>query len=121
MTQFHKPLTILLTGAGILHLLPPTGKIYDTLVPAELPGSQRSWTIASGAAELATAYLLSQPHTRRTGATTAAILFIAVFPGNIKMTYDWRLKPAWMQVISYGRLPLQLPLIWAAWKTRQES
>lgn len=109
----------LLAGAGTLHLIPRTAKNFDALVPQELPGSQRAWTIGSGVLELTTAALLAMPNTRATGAAAAAALFIGVFPGNVKMAWDWRTKSAPMQVISYGRLPLQVPLVWAALKVRE--
>lgn len=111
----------LLAGAGALHLNPSTAKGFDRLVPKELPGSQRAWTVGSGIAELGTAGLLAVPKTRRLGGTAAAALFVAVFPGNVKMAWDWRKKPASKQVISIGRLPLQIPLVWAALKVRESA
>jgi uncharacterized membrane protein len=121
MAQFHTPLAALLAGAGVLHLVPATARYFDTLIPDELPGTARTWTVGSGIAELATAGLLSRRRTRRLGGTVAAALFVAVFPGNLKMAYDWRHSAAWMQLIAYGRLPLQLPLVWAGWQVRQQN
>ena len=44
----------------------------------------------------------------------AAALFVGVFPGNIKMAVDWSDRSLVEQLIAYGRLPLQIPLIlWA--------
>ena len=57
-------------------------KPYDTIVPAELPGSQRFYTYASGVAELATGALLLTPRTRRLGALSAVAVFVGVFPGQ---------------------------------------
>ena len=73
----------LLLGSGVLHFVIP--KPYDTIVPAELPGSQRFYTYASGVAELASGALLLSPHTRKFGALSAVALFLAVFPANVNM------------------------------------
>ena len=94
---------------GILHLVKP--EPFDDLIPESLPGHARAWTIGSGVAELGVAGLLALPATRRVGARAASALYVAVFPGNVKMAWDWRDKPALAQLVSVGRLPLQLPLI----------
>ncbi|WP_329171171.1 hypothetical protein OG754_06275 [Streptomyces decoyicus] len=102
----------LLAGMGTLHFLAP--KPFDALVPRQLPGSPRTWTYASGIAELAVAAAVALPRTRRAGALAAAGLFAAVFPANIKMAHDWRHRPAPLKALAYARLPGQLPLIgWA--------
>ena len=54
-----KSLVPLLGGAGALHFLKP--EPFDGIVPPQLPGTQRTYTYVSGAAELATAALLAQP------------------------------------------------------------
>jgi uncharacterized membrane protein len=52
--------------------------------------------------------------TRAAGATAAAALFVAVFPGNIEMAVEWSDRSVLEQVLAYGRLPLQIPLaLWA--------
>ena len=76
----------MLTTVGILHR---RSKPFDTIVPAELPGSARFYTHASGVAELGTAALLAVPQTRRLGATVAMTLFLAVFPANVNMVRLW--------------------------------
>ncbi|MFH8346444.1 hypothetical protein [Streptomyces sp. NPDC018045] len=92
-------------GMGALHFLAPGP--FDAIVPRALPGTARTWTYVSGAAELAAVAL---PRTRRAGALAAAGLFAAVFPANIKMVRDWRHRPAPLKAVAYGRLPLQLPM-----------
>lgn len=104
----------LFTGAGILHFVKP--EPFDSLVPQKLPGSARAWTLGSGVAELGTAALLASPKTRAIGGLATAALMAAVWPGNMNMTYQWRNRPWYWQLISYGRLPLQLPLIMAGLK-----
>ena len=51
-------------------------------MPAELPGSQRFYTYASGVAELASGALLLSPRTRKLGALSAVAVFVGVFPGQ---------------------------------------
>ena len=109
----------LLGLAGATHFLVPG--FYDAIVPRILPGPERAWTLGSGAAELACAAAVAWPRTRRIGAATAAVLFVAVFPANIQMALDWRTRPAFDQVIAYGRLPLQLPLVLWALAVRRAS
>lgn len=101
--------------AGLMHFVQPG--FFDALVPKALPGSARSWTYASGVAELAVAAALANPGTRRTGAIAAAGLFVAVFPANIQAALDARTTAE--KVITWGRLPLQLPLIGWALKVRR--
>ena len=105
-------LASLLTAAGITHFARP--KPYDAIVPGWVPGPARIWTYASGTAELAVAAAVSQPRSRRAGGLAAAALFAAVFPANVQMAADWRRRGVVHQAIAYGRLPLQVPLIWWA-------
>jgi uncharacterized membrane protein len=102
----------LLATTGTLHFLVPGP--FDSIVPRSLPGSRRTWTYLSGAAELAVAAAIAHPRTRTAGALAAAALFVGVFPANCKMAYDWRKASPVKRAIAYGRLPLQVPLVlWA--------
>jgi len=105
-------LASLLAAAGITHFARP--RPYDAIVPRWLPGSPRGWTYVSGAAELALAAAIARPRTRRGGSLAAAVLFAAVFPANVQMAVDWRHRPMPQRAVAYGRLPLQVPLIWWA-------
>ena len=101
-------LAAFLGGAGVLHFLAP--QFYDRLIPPFL-GPPRPWIYASGVAELAVAAAVAVPRTRRTGATAAAALLVAVFPANVYMALDPGDVPRWLAV---ARLPLQVPLVlWA--------
>ncbi|RAO18481.1 hypothetical protein [Micromonospora noduli] len=102
----------LLAAAGVTHLLRPG--VYDPIVPGALPGPARFWTYASGVAELAVAAAVAHPTTRRAGGRAAAALFVAVLPANVKMAMDWRHRRPAKRAIAYGRVPLQVPLIWWA-------
>ncbi|MFB9833820.1 DoxX family protein, partial [Actinoallomurus acaciae] len=59
-------LAALLAGSGVTHFLRP--RPYDAIIPSRLPGSPRTWTYASGVAELACAAAIAVPRTRRAGA-----------------------------------------------------
>ena len=109
----------LLLGMGTLHFVAP--KPFDSIIPAELPGSARFYTQASGVAELGTAALLAVPRTRRFGATAAMALFLAVFPANVNMVRLWWDKPWPMRLGAIARLPMQIPMIVAADKVRRAS
>jgi uncharacterized membrane protein len=102
----------LLATAGVAHFAAP--RPFDSIVPRALPGRPRTWTYASGAAELALAAGLAVPRTRKAAALAAAAFFVGVFPANVKMAVDWRHRPAAQRAVAYGRLPLQVPLVlWA--------
>lgn len=108
-----------LTGMGTLHLVKP--EPFDHLIPEQLPGTARQWSIGSGFAELGTAALLLIPATRKAGGVAAAALFVGVWPGNFKMAWDWRHVSAAKQAISLGRLPLQIPMIMSAVKIAKNA
>ncbi|MFF7177324.1 hypothetical protein [Streptomyces sp. NPDC008121] len=102
----------LLASAGVAHFAAP--KRFDATVPRALPGSPRTWTLASGVAELALAAGLAVPATRQVSARATAVFFAGVFPANVKMAYDYRNRSPRAKALAYGRLPLQVPLIlWA--------
>jgi len=111
-----------LIGMGALHFAAP--KPFDSIVPAELPGSQRFYTLASGVAEVAVGGLLVAPKTRRVGALAAIALFVGVFPANVNMVRLWFKEPAKplpMRVAAIARLPLQVPMIIQALRVYRES
>nr|WP_223190339.1 hypothetical protein [Streptomyces sp. TRM68416] len=102
----------LLATAGVAHFAAP--RQFDAIVPRSLPGTPRTWTYVSGAAELALAAGIALPRTRKTAARAAAAFFVGVFPANVKMAVDYRHRPAPARAAALGRLPLQVPLVlWA--------
>jgi len=109
----------MLIGMGALHFIAP--KPFDTIVPAELPGSARLYTHASGVAEVATGALLLAPRTRRLGALAAVALYLAVFPANLNMVRLWKNKPLPMRIGAIARLPLQIPMILQALKVYRNA
>jgi uncharacterized membrane protein len=110
----------LLATAGVTHFVAP--KPYDATIPRILPGSPRTWTYVSGAAELALAAGIALPRTRRVAAQATAAFFVGVFPANVQMAADWRDRPTAFKAAAFGRLPLQLPLVlWARGIARGQS
>jgi uncharacterized membrane protein len=112
-------LAALLGAAGVTHFAKP--RPYDSIVPRALPGKPRTWTYASGVAELAVAAAVAVPKTRKLGGLLAAGLFAAVFPANVKMAVDYRDKGPRAKAIAWGRLPLQVPLIIWALRVRRSA
>jgi len=110
--RLAKILALFFGFAGIMHFVNPS--FFNDIVPPWLPPSRAFWTYISGVAELITAALLIRPATRRTGAIAAVWLFIAVYPANIYMVWDWRNEPASQQFISWARLPFQFLFVWVA-------
>jgi uncharacterized membrane protein len=119
MAVTARALATLLGVAGVTHLVAP--KFYDPMIPAQLPGRARAWTYGSGGVELGVAAALALPATRRFGGLAAAGLFVGVFPGNVQMARDaWHGSRA-MRAATVLRLPLQVPLVLAAWRVYQRS
>ncbi|BDB41869.1 MULTISPECIES: DoxX family protein [Mycobacterium] len=108
-----------LVGMGILHFAAP--KPFDEIIPVELPGTARFYTLASGVAEVGVGALLLAPATRRLGALAAVALFLGVYPGNLNMVRLWWDKPWYMRAVAIARLPLQIPMITTALKVYRNS
>jgi uncharacterized membrane protein len=106
-------LATIFAASGIVHLLRP--RTFETLIPSWLP-RPRTVIHLSGVVELicATGLVARKPWAR----SASVLLLIAVFPGNIKMATDAaresNSRMSARQVLAFARLPLQLPLIWAA-------
>jgi uncharacterized membrane protein len=109
----------LLATAGVTHFIAPG--FYEPLIPHGLPESARTWVLGSGAVELACALLVARRRTRHLGATLAAVLFVLVFPGNVKMALDWRHDGVVKATAAWARLPLQIPLVLWALRVRRQS
>lgn len=109
----------LFAASSVVHFLAP--EVFEEQVPHVLPQA-RLLVLVSGAAELACAVGLLVPATRRAAGWASAALLIAIFPANIQMAIDARGKLDRLEVppaYYYGtlvRLPLQLPLIWWAYR-----
>ena len=106
------PLGVFMFLAGITHFANPV--FFDDIVPPWLPPSERFWTYISGLAEIAIGVAVLMPKYRKIGALASVALFIAVYPANIFMVWDWRDRTAAEQVVSWVRLPFQFVFIWIA-------
>jgi uncharacterized membrane protein len=105
-------LSALLGGSGLLHLLRP--RTYEWLVPPEV-GPARPWVLGTGVAELAAAALMTAQPTRRAGGLLAAVLLVGFLPAHLHTfrVVDRRPLPLTAAAV---RLPLQVPLVRAAWR-----
>lgn len=106
----------LLTVTGLAHFAFPGP--YDAIIPHFLPGPRRFWTTVSGLVELACAAGLVAARTRRTAATAAAVLFVAVFPANVVQAAQAHGVGRWLAL---ARLPVQIPLVLWALQVRRAS
>jgi uncharacterized membrane protein len=104
----------MLVGMGVLHFVAP--KPFDMIVPTELPGTPRFYTLASGVGEVATGALLLAPKTRRLGALAAVALFFSVFPANVNSVRIFWDKGWPARIAMLARLPLQYPMVTSALK-----
>jgi uncharacterized membrane protein len=108
-------LTVGMIIAGILHFVRPDA--YAAIVPDWLPVPVMLVYI-SGVFEILGGLGLILPATRRLAAWGLIALFVAVFPANIHMAVHaisplgGEPLPGWAL---WGRLPLQLVLIWWAY------
>jgi uncharacterized membrane protein len=102
-----------------MHFVNP--EFFNDIVPPWLPPNESFWTYASGVAELIVGPLLIWPKYRRIGALAAIALFVAVYPANIYMTWDWRDREFSERLVSYVRLPLQFVMIWLAYRVYRVS
>ena len=105
--------------AGVMHFVRPA--TFDGLIPRWLPGKARTWTHASGVAELATAALMANPGTRRLGGLLSTGLYAAVWPGNMQMVANFRDKPWPLRALAWARLPLQVWLMKQAWSVARNE
>ena len=111
MTRSEKLLAAFLLGAGIMHFVNPG--FFDAIVPPWMPFGERFWTIVSGIAEVLIGIGVLRRSTRKRAALAAFVLFVAVYPANLYMAWDWRDRPFGDQLISLGRLPFQF--LFFAW------
>ena len=109
-------LALLFVGAGGLHFIAP--QPYLRMMPPALPAPGLLVQV-SGALEIGLGLLLLLRRTRRLASWGLVALLVAVFPANVYMAliHQQLHVPGWL---AWGRLPVQLPLIWWAWKVGRE-
>jgi uncharacterized membrane protein len=110
-------LAALFVVSGTLHLVRPSA--FGPLVPSALPAHDLI-ILTSGIAELVCAGgLLGRA---RWAGTASALLLVAVFPGNVAFAVTTSGDPAASNLLvaaAWARLPLQIPLVWAALQARR--
>jgi len=115
-------LTLIVGGSGVLHFAVPG--VYRRIVPDVLD-HKHAVVLASGAAEIVCAVMMTIPRTRRAGGWLTAALLVAVWPANLQQALvgprysaDGPFSSA---VFPWLRLPLQVPLILLALQTATED
>ncbi len=109
-------LAALFIGSGTLHLLVPDR--FLPLVPGGLP-ARNAIIVTSGIAELVCAGGLL--FGARWASPASALLLFAIFPGNVAFAVGVTADSASSRLLviaAWARLPLQLPLVWAALQAR---
>ncbi len=100
-------------GAGTMHFVARPNYVH--IMPAYLP-DPKALVLISGAAEIAGGLGVLIPQTRRAAAWGLVALLVAVMPANIWMAQHPELTPQVPLWLLWFRLPLQLPLIWWAYR-----
>jgi uncharacterized membrane protein len=111
---------LLYVTAGILHFA--ITRRYMALVPPYLP-AHRALVLISGAAEIAggLGVMAPKPAIRRAAAWGIVVLLISVMPANVYMVTGHENFPTIPVWIAWLRLPLQLPLLYWAWRYTRNS
>ena len=108
-----------LGAMGVLHLVArPT---FEAMIPRWLPGDPALWNYAATAAEFGSAALLSRERTARAGGMAAFATFAVVWVANLQHVVQGGVYPEASgllgnRVVTWIRAPLQLPLLWWAWR-----
>jgi len=117
MKVSNRILTALFVASGMLHLFNPSA--FEWLMPPWLP--QHTILIyVSGVFELVCAggLILGQ----RWAGWLAALVLLAVWPANIWFAFNVAGSGnLWLIVAAWVRLPLQVPLMYFAWKYSQRK
>jgi uncharacterized membrane protein len=110
---------VIYMSAGVMHFV--ATRAYVHIMPDYLP-AHRELVLISGAAEIAGGLGVMVPHTQRTAAWGLVALLVVVMPANVWMAQHPDLTPGVPGWALWVRLPLQLPLIWWAWRyTRMDD
>lgn len=114
LTRTLKGLVGAFVVSGTVHLVEP--RVFRPLMPSWVPAHDEVIR-ASGVAELACAAGLLLPATRRPAGLASAALLLGVLPGNVKMALDAQAGRSPVPApAAWARLPLQAPLVRAAWR-----
>jgi uncharacterized membrane protein len=107
-------LAAVLATSGVVHLLRP--ETYEPIMPRVVP-AHRAVIHASGVLELGCAAGLLHPRSRSLAGWASLALLVGVYPANLKMaTAAARSDSTPLKAVAFGRLPLQLPMLWSAYR-----
>ncbi len=104
-------------AAGAGHFV--ATRTYERLMPDYLP-AHHELVLLSGVAEIAGGLGVLLPQTRRPAAWGLVLLLVAVFPANLWMVQHPERFPGVPLWVMWLRLPLQVPLVWWAWRYTRE-
>ena len=114
-------LAAMFASSGVVHLVRP--QAFAAIMPRAIPGRHhRNLIYLSGLLELVCAVGLFR---RAAWAAPASVAVLgAVFPANLQMALDAgsgrNPGPADTRLVAWGRLPLQIPMVWAALQSRPD-
>ena len=115
-----RALAVAFLTSGVIHLVKPS--VFEPLIPKSLPGPTEL-VYVSGVAELICAVGLLR-RARWAGPASVAVL-LAVWPGNLQMALDVTANAGpddtGKVIAVWARMPLQIPMIWAALQDRDRS
>lgn len=109
-------LAAIFIGAGLLHFLRPA--TYLAIMPPQLP-QPLALVYVSGVFEILGGVGLLFARSRRWAGWGLLALLVAVFPANVYMALIHE-KLGIAGWVAWGRLPLQLPLMWWVWRVSQQ-
>jgi uncharacterized membrane protein len=113
-------LALTMMNVGAMHFVVPD--LMAAQIPRFFP-FKKQLVYASGVVEVACGYGLKRRY--RWAGKVAAVTLLAIWPANIQMALDAGSQdgPGAFLLNSKGlmwaRVPLQLPMIWAAWRVAQ--
>jgi uncharacterized membrane protein len=109
-------LAALFVGAGLWHFLRPAS--YLRFMPPGLP-APLVLVYLSGFFEILGGLGLLWRRSRRWAGWGLLALLVAVFPANVYMLmiHEQLGIPGWL---AWGRLPLELPLLWWTWRVGRQ-
>lgn len=117
LTRSTKTLAAGFLASGVVHLVKP--EVYEPIMPDWVP-RHREVILGSGVAEIVLAAGLVLPSTRRLAGWGSLALLLGVYPANIKMAVDsTRTSNTGLKVGAFARLPMQWPMIKAAYAAAQ--
>jgi uncharacterized membrane protein len=114
------------TGLGVMSVLHLVARpTFEAMIPKWLPGDPAAWNYAATAAEMTSAALLARSKTARAGGLLAFTTLAVVWVANLQHVAQGGVYPdkaglLGSPVVAWVRAPLQLPMMWLAWRIAQQ-